>query len=206
MHLRAALRLSLPVALAACLLGCPPEATTQPAQQSGDATDPAPTGGDTAADPAPTPEAKPFDRASAKTPWVDAKVGDYCVYKMLKPKEMEIRCEVVEVGDATVTWKRSIGGEDRGQEVVDLADMEERYQEPTSLDAIEGTPEEKTIEIGGKELKVLIVKRSTSMGSTESWVTRDLPPFMIAAGGWAAVKSHKDGELMQELTDFGSAE
>jgi len=204
MHLPAALRLSLPVALAACLLGCPPAPTVGPAQTDGGDADAGTDGGTT--EPAPTPEPEPFDRATAKTPWVDAKVGDYCVYKLLQPDEMEMRCEVVEVGESTVTWKRAINGQDRGNVVVDLADAEKRYQEPTSLDALDGEPEKQTLEVGGKSLEILIVKRSTSMGSTESWVTRGLPPFMIAAGGWAGVKSLKDGELMQELIEFGKAE
>lgn len=205
MNLRFALRLSLPAALAACLLGCPPEATTAPPAASPEASAPAET--TPATTPVAAPSRAPFDRETAETPWADAKVGDWCEYKMFQPKEMTMRVEVVEVGDDTLVWKRAIDGSDRGTETVDLAEEEERYQDPRSLDAIDGEPEEKTIEIGGKELKVLIVKRKAPNGAqTESWVTRDLPPIMTQAGGWASVKAFRDGELMQELIDFGSAE
>lgn len=196
-----------PLALVAVVaLGCPnsqpagpQQAPAQPATQAqagqGSTPDATPT--------PPTPAPKPFDRATAKTPWVRTKVGDWATYKTSAGRVKQVRFEVTEVTDTTVTFvrKNAESGTVIGDATIDIADEESRYKPWESYDALVQPPYKEKTTVAGKELEVLIVKRAASGNSTELWVAEDeVPPF-----NQCAVKSIRNGDLELELVDWGRA-
>ena len=144
---------------------------------------------------------KPFDRATLKTPWKDAKVGQWALYKT---PGQELRFEVIKVEDRKVTWaKTDAEGNPQSEVVEDLAEVEDKYEGAQNMDAVETDKiETKKVKIGDKEIEVTIVKRKISGDSAENWITTAVPPFM-AVGGDATAKSMRSGNTHFELIDFG---
>ncbi len=195
-----------PLALVAVVaLGCP---NSQPAAQPAAPAQPAPStpagaGEGEQATPPPAPAPKPFDRATAKTPWVRTKVGDWATYKTSAGRVKQVRFEVTAVTDTTVTFvrKNAESGDVLGDATIDIADEESRYKPWESYDALVQPPYKEKTTVAGKELEVLIVKRAASGNSTELWVAEDeVPPF-----NQCAVKSIRNGDLELELVDWGRA-
>lgn len=205
-----------PLALVALLpllaIGCP---DSQPAAQS--PTQPTPSGAPSGAPngapaddagaqeadtPAPPP-ARPFDRATARTPWVRTEVGDWATYRTSSGRVKQVRFEVTAVTDTTVTFvrKNAETGAELGDATIDVADEEARYKPWESYDALVQPPYTEKTTVGGKELEVLIVKRAASGNTTELWVAEaEVPPF-----NQCAVKSLRNGDLELELLDWGRA-
>jgi len=193
------------LALGLGLAGCPGDASTQPTPPP---ASPSPTGGDAASADTPTPAPSPFDRDSLETRWADAEVGDWASYKIHVPREMNFRFEVTEVGERTVTVKQTDldSGEVRQTREVDLAEEEERLQDPRELGGMTEDPKTETMDFGGEPLEVLVIKRKGAGSTIESWLTEAGPPPFMDSVGWTIVKSLKDGSLNYELLEFGSAE
>ncbi len=198
--------LATSLTLALCCAGCPQGGSTpatpgtsaakQPGSGSGG-------GGKTQAEPPAKPK---FDRATAKTPWKYAAVGDWATYSIEVGggKKRTMKFVVTAVDDATVKFDvlNADTGEVQQTATIDLAEEESRYKAPDSYDALDGAPQTKTIDFKGRQLEVVILKRKREgMGSTELWLAeKDVRPF-----NQCAVKSFKDGELKMELLDFGTA-
>lgn len=202
MSLRALASLSLLTFVTLSLLGCPSGGAAAPKKTKSAAK----TAAKTPAAKTEAPAPKPFERASAKTPWKDAKVGQYAVYAMAQMGGKKMRFEVTKVEDAQVTFKitRPDGGE--SEQPVDLAEKEEKFQPATEMDGVlKDKLETKTIQVGGKDLEVQVVKREYAGNSAENWITAGLPPFMDV-GGSATAKSFKDGAVVFELVEFGGGE
>lgn len=190
----------LPLALA----GCPQEGggSATPAQPAAGKQD----AGKKAEAPAPVkpPEKKPFDLATAKTPWRRAKVGDWAKYKMLSaPGDPVFKFEVTAVEGTKVTMTRKTeAGELKDTQTIDMADEEARYKDPMTYDALDGVPQKQTVDVAGKQVEVLVVKRKKGDSSTELWLAEEtLLPFTQCA-----VKSIRNGKLEIELVDFGAAQ
>jgi len=187
-------------ALTLPLLGCP----------SGGGT-PAPQKTKTAAAATPKPSKapekpkKPFVRAELKTPWKDAKVGQYAVYTMAQMGGKKLRFEVKKVEDRTVTYTITRPGGSSDDDTVDLAEKDEKYQVPTELlGVLKDKIEDKKMKVGEAEISVKVIKRELKGGgSTENWITTDVPPFMEALSGSATAKSSKDGGVQFTLVEFG---
>ena len=196
-----------PVAWAALLLaplalaGCPQE-TAQ--QQPAPAAPTAPAGDDKPDAPPPPPPPKPFDMATAKTPWRLCKVGDWATYKMHSaPGNPVFKFEVTAVEGTKVTVARKTeAGELKDTQDFDIAEEEARYKDPMTYDALDGTPQKQTVDVGGKQVEVLVVKRKKGDSSTELWLAEEtVRPFVQSA-----VKSIRNGKLEIELLDFGAAQ
>ena len=154
---------------------------------------------------APKPvEKKPFDLASAKTPWRLCKVGDWATYKMHSaPGAPVFKFEVTQVDGNKVTVSRKTeAGELKDTQTFDMAEEEDRYKDPTTYDALDGAPQKQTVDVAGKQVEVLVVKRKKGDSSTELWLAEEtVRPFVQSA-----VKSIRNGKLEIELIDFGSAQ
>lgn len=149
----------------------------------------------------PAPAPKPFDRASAKTPWRLVKVGDWATYNSSLGKVKKVKFEVTAVTDSTVTFvrKNADTGAELGEATVDLAEEESRYKPWASYDALVKPPFKEKITVAGKELEATVVMRASGGNSTELWVNDDeVPPF-----NQSAIKSIRDGKLELELVDWG---
>ncbi len=205
MTLRNVIACSLAV-LCLSAVGCPAEkeevAPNDPTpEQAGDDK-----GGETTPPPAP----KPFDLASAKTPWRHSKVGDWATYKMISAKkEMKFEITKVEGNFVTFTVTDTKSGQKLNEPTIDMAEEEGRYTDPMTYDAYakdkdgkEIKPYKEKITIAGKEIEALVIKRAKSgMGSTELWLAeKEVRPF-----NQCAVKSIRNGKLEMELLDFGTA-
>jgi hypothetical protein len=180
------------------LAGCPDESRTStpqtPTSEAPKTTEPSTTKAPTAA---------PFDRATAKTPWRHAKVGDWATYKMNTGRGTTTKFEVTGVTDSTVTFirKHPENGAVQGEPItVDLADEESKYKPWAQYDALVEPPTPQKMTVAGKEVEGLVIKRASSNGSTtELWVAEnDVPAF-----NQCAVKSIRNGNLEMELLDFG---
>ena len=204
MSLRAPARLSLLTLVTLTLLGCPGGGAAAPKKSGKTAVTKSAT--KTPAGKVAIPEPEPFDRATAKTPWTKAKVGQYAVYTMAQMGGKKMRFEVTKVEDSSVTFKivRPDGSE--SEEVVDLAQKEEKFELATEMDGVlKDKLETKTIKVGERDLEVQIVKREYAGNSSENWITSGLPPF-VDVGGSATAKSYKDGAVTFELVEFGGGE
>ncbi len=192
--------LALPLALTLLCAGCPGETAAPPPAQPQVAPE-APKTGATAQPTAPVKAT--FDKASAKTPWKYAQVGDWATYASYAGNEtVNMKFEVTGVTDTSVTFTMTYVGKGQPRSVtLDLAEEEGRYKDPFTYDALLGQPETKTIDFKGRQLEVLVVKRGKEgMSSTEMWLAeKDVRPF-----NQCAVKSFRDGKLQLELLDFGS--
>lgn len=191
-------RRALVLAVLLAATGCPPD---QPA--TAPTTTSAPKATDTPATTTSAPKAapKPFDRATAKTPWRHCKVGDWATYKSSLGKVKLVKFEVTAVTGDTVTFvrKNADTGAELGDATIDLADEESRYKEWSAYDALVKPPYTEKTTVGGKELEVLIIKRAASGNSTELWVAEgEVPAF-----NQCAVKSIRNGDLELELVDWG---
>jgi len=197
---------------ALCLLaaGCPGETKTKKTPGNADNA-PGDTNGDTGGDTTPTaPPPKPFDLATAKTPWRHSKVGDWATYNMISAKkEMKFEITKVEGNFITFTVTDTKSGEKLNEPTIDMSEEEGRYKDPMTYDAYakdkdgkEITPYKEKVTVAGKEIEALVIKRAKSgMGSTELWIAeKDVRPF-----NQCAVKSIRNGKLEMELLDFGSA-
>lgn len=193
-------RRALVLAVLLAATGCPPDTpattpTTATAEPKANGTTPA----TTTTPPKPAP--KPFDRATAKTPWRHAKVGDWATYKSSLGKVKNVKFVVTAVDGDTVTFQRLNADTSAvlGDATIDLADEESRYKEWSAYDALVKPPYTEKTTVGGKELEVLIIKRAASGNSTELWVAEnDVPAF-----NQCAVKSIRNGDLELELVDWG---
>ena len=192
---------------ALALVGCPSDDSSDP-YTAPEPTAPAVT------EPIPAPPPKPFKRDELKTPWALAKVGDWALYAMnFGASEKKFRFEITKVEERTVEYVRKDGDSGQvmgGAEVVDLAQEDERYKDPMTYDGlaqdkdgneIKPTPQE--VEVAGKKLTVLVIKRAMpGRGSTELWMCeQEIRPFMQSA-----IKTMKDGVVGAELIDFGYGE
>jgi hypothetical protein len=197
--------------VALTLAGCPAEETPSANLAPSDDGVGAAPDGDTPDQPAPPPAPKPFDRATAKTPWKLCKKGDWAVYKMHSANKT-LRFDVTAVEGNTVkfTVKDDGSGELMQEAEIDLQEEEGRYKDPMTYDALakdkdgnEIKPYAEAVEIKGKKIEALVVKRSKDgMGSTELWLAeKDIPPF-----NQCAVKSIRNGKLELEVVDFGRGE
>lgn len=179
--------------------GCPPSKPAAPTPPPAQTTEAPKANGTTAKPPAPAP--KPFDRASARTPWRLTKVGDWATYNSSLGKVKKVKFEVTAVTDSTVTFvrKNADSGAELGTATVELAEEESRYKPWESYDALVQPPYKEKITVAGKELEATVIKRAASGNSTELWVAEnDVPPF-----NQCAIKSLRDGKLELELVDFG---
>lgn len=193
------IRRALVLAALLAATGCPADNAATPANGTV-ATEPKTT---TTTTPTAAPKAAPtpFDRATAKTPWRHARVGDWATYKSALGKVKLVKFEVTAVSDDTVTFSRknAESGAVLGDATIDLADEESRYKEWAAYDALVKPPYTEKTTVGGKELEVLIIKRAASGNSTELWVAEnDVPAF-----NQCAVKSIRNGDLELELVDWG---
>lgn len=197
----------IPFALALLCAGCPPPASPGSGADAGGPTSaPAGAGAGGAGTAATAPEPEPFDKATARTPWKYCQVGDWAQYTMFLPggKKRVMKFVVTDVTDATVGFNVLNGetGEVRSKEEIKLADEEARYKAPNEYDALDGEPQTKTIDFNGRQLEVVILKRKKGDSTTELWMAeKDVRPF-----NQSAIKSIRNGELMLQLDDFGSAE
>lgn len=181
------------------LVGCPddsrPATPTPPPTTTTDAP--------TTTTPTTTTKAAPFDRATARTPWKHARVGDWATYRMNTGRGNTTKFEVTGVTDSTVTFirKHPENGSVQGQPItIDLADEESKYKPWAQYDALVEPPSPQKMTVAGKEVDGLVIKRASSNGSTtELWVAEnDVPAF-----NQCAVKSIRNGNLEMELLDFG---
>jgi hypothetical protein len=156
---------------------------------------------------APEKPKKPFVRAELKTPWKDAKVGQFAVYEMKQMGGKKMRFEVTKVEDRTVTYKITRPGGGSSEDTIDLAEKDEKYQVPTELlGVLKDKIEDKKMKVGEAEISVKVIKRELKGGgSTENWITTELPPFMEALSGSATAQSSKDGAVHFILVEFGGA-
>lgn len=195
-------------ALCLTVAGCPaPEETPTPAADDGAKGE-----GDAKADEAPAaPPPAPFNKATAKTPWKHAKVGDWALYSM-PTAGREMRFEVTGVTDDTVTFTvtNTKTNEVSANPTLQLADEETRYKDPFTYDAYakdkdgnEIKPYKEKVSLKGKDFEALVIKRAKEgMGSTELWIAEEhVRPF-----NQCAVKSIRNGKLELELVDFGPFE
>lgn len=179
------------------LLGCPGGGAPPPAKTK------------TAASPTPKKSAKPkkpvkpFVRAELKTPWKDAKVGQYAVYTT--GNGGKLRFEVTKVEDRTVIYEVTRPNGSKGDVPVDLAKKDEKYQVPTELlGVLKDKIEDKKMKVGDGEISVKVIKRQAGGNASENWITTEIPPFMEALSGSATAKSSRDGSELFTLIEFGT--
>ena len=182
------------------LLGCPSGGAAAPQKTETAASSATPKKSK-----APAKPKKPFVRAELKTPWKDAKVGQYAVYTMAQMGGKKLRFEVTKVEDRTVTYKITRPGGSSDEDTVDLAEKDEKYQVPTELlGVLKDKIEDKKMKVGEGEISVKVIKRQIKGGgSTENWITLEVPPFMEALSGSATARSSKDGGVQFTLVEFG---
>ena len=135
----------------------------------------------------------------------NAKVGQFAVYEMKQMGGKKMRFEVTKVEDRTVTYKITRPGGGSSEDTVDLAEKDEKYQVPTELlGVLKDKIEDKKMKVGEAEISVKVIKRELKGGgSTENWITADVPPFMEALSGSATAQSSKDGAVHFVLVEFG---
>lgn len=156
-------------------------------------------------DPQPTeapPPPKPFDVSTAKSPWRLCKVGDWATYKMHSAKgSPTFKFEIIAIDGTKVTVaKKDEAGETKDTSEFDMAEEEGRYKEPASYDALDGQPQKQTVDVAGKQVEVVVLKRKKGDSTTELWLAEDTvrPPVMQSC-----TKSVRNGKLEIELLDFG---
>lgn len=192
---------ALVLALTITLTGCPSDAKKDIDKKAADKkTDKKDPKKQPKKEPKPAKPVKKLTLSELKSPWKNAKVGDWVEFSPHYGMTDVIRHEIKKIGDGKLAFEMTNKTKNKPMSTIEqpLQEFEAGYNDPYKL---EPKPEIKEVELtlNGKKLKCIHYKRVMGENTTETW----LAPSIALNGG--IVKSIRNGSLKLEIKDFHKA-